>query len=275
MNPTTPILATELKTLDPAPEAALSADDERLSEQLLLLVMVLDDALPRQHRRRRLVLGTTGILSAAAVAAVLMLSLGAPAPAPVSNFALSATGALGSYTSTPVAVPPSTADRNACGTASSEHGNTSEEAVLTSEQRGAFRAMLFADGGGQTAFCVIAEDDALWISNAEYLSTAPAEDLHLEPAPVADQITTDLGRMDSPSPEFGIITSMSGRAGNDVESVKLTLGDGRMVDATVNNGHWAAWWPTTLDGVSSQPDFPTTTTFTTGDGAAHTAPPLG
>jgi hypothetical protein len=53
--------------------------------------------------------------------------------------------------------------------------------------------------------------------------------------------------------------------------VKLTLDDGRLIDASVNSGHWVAWWPTTLDKVSSQPDFPISTTFMTGDGAQHTA----
>ncbi|RFA21236.1 hypothetical protein [Subtercola boreus] len=268
-------LTERLRSLDPSPEPTLSQGDRRhLDETLLRITTATVEAPTRRPRRRRLAVGAFGVLSVAAVAATLVVSINSPSQAPVSNFALSAKGALASYTTTPVPVPPSAADRNACGTASSEHGNTSTEAVLTSEQRGDFRAMMFADGDTHTAFCIVAGDSALWISNAEYLSTAPPEDLQLEPAPSADEITTDLGRMDSPSDEFGIITSMSGRAGDDVTSVTLALHDGRVVDASVNNGSWSAWWPSTIDAAVDA-DFPDRTTYTTVDGVEHDGPAFG
>lgn len=55
-----------------------------------------------------------------------------------------------------------------------------------------------------------------------------------------DEIETFFGGMGST--DEGLFGYLTGRVGDDVEAVRIST-PGQRIDASVTNGHWAAWWP--------------------------------
>jgi hypothetical protein len=65
----------------------------------------------------------------------------------------------------------------------------------------------------------------------------------------------------------GTISEAFGEAGRDVTGVSVKPIGGETITATVQDGFWSAWWPPS----SSGGPFDATVTWTTADGASHTA----
>lgn len=65
----------------------------------------------------------------------------------------------------------------------------------------------------------------------------------------------------------GTISEAFGQAGSDVTGVSLKTMAGETITATVQDGFWSLWWPPNR----SNGDFGGTVTWTTADGASHTA----
>jgi hypothetical protein len=66
----------------------------------------------------------------------------------------------------------------------------------------------------------------------------------------------------------GTISEAIGQAGSDVTGVSFKPAGGRTITATVQDGFWSLWWPPS----HSNGPFDGTVTWTTADGASHTAP---
>jgi hypothetical protein len=65
----------------------------------------------------------------------------------------------------------------------------------------------------------------------------------------------------------GTISETFGEAGSDVTGVSLKPAAGKTITATVQDGFWSLWWPPS----PSNGPFDATVTWTTADGASHTA----
>jgi hypothetical protein len=66
----------------------------------------------------------------------------------------------------------------------------------------------------------------------------------------------------------GTISEAIGEAGSDVTGVSFKPTAGKTITATVQDGFWSLWWPPS----PSNGPFDGTVTWTTADGASHTAP---
>jgi hypothetical protein len=103
-------------------------------------------------------------------------------------------------------------------------------ALELTDTRGPFTILVYSDGGSND-FCTVGPS----FRNASGWSTSPPA------APPAgrlflwtDHTSTDDGQ------SYG---SMIARAGDGVSAAKLTLDDGSVATATVENGWAVAWWP--------------------------------
>jgi hypothetical protein len=66
----------------------------------------------------------------------------------------------------------------------------------------------------------------------------------------------------------GTISEAFGEAGSDVTGLSFKTSAGETITATVQDGFWSLWWPPSR----SYGDVGATVTWTTSDGASHTAP---
>jgi hypothetical protein len=251
-----------LKTLD----AATDAHDPHLQERVLRTVRTLDETRPvtaagsaRLHRSRGHRLGLVALPIVAAVAvfggytAMTGPSTGQVVLAAPSSADLSA------WQSTPLPVIDPVKERNACLSASKTDLGTSTEArYLLEERRGAFTSMI-ATYQDQTVFCIVNADDKGLLDSMSSL-----------PYDVTDQPSTGLtqavsgGRLDGPVDARQ--NYATGRAAVDVTDVTLTLDDGQLVTASLEDGWFAAWWPGAATSATA------TVTWTLSDGTTENSP---
>ncbi|MDY0912286.1 hypothetical protein [Rathayibacter festucae] len=117
-----------------------------------------------------------------------------------------------------------------------DNPNTFEPAaVLSADTRGSVESVL-VESGPYVAWCV--GESATMPSYA--LLDGPGNDPQ-DPAPGSIALFASGGRL--PPAGYGYA---AGTVGRDVIDVTLTE-DGHEVSATVSNGWWSAWWPTTDD----------------------------
>jgi hypothetical protein len=69
----------------------------------------------------------------------------------------------------------------------------------------------------------------------------------------------------------GTISEALGETGRDVTGVSFKPAAGKTITATVQDGFWSLWWPP----APPNGPFDGTVTWTTADGASHTAPLAG
>ncbi|GIG29791.1 hypothetical protein Cma02nite_23910 [Cellulomonas marina] len=162
-----------------------------------------------------------GGAAAAVVAAVLLT---APPDEP----------AFATWTAIPAAPDPATAARATASCASSVPADVQPAPVLV-EQRGAVVLSVLADGAWASA-CVWSDHETSEGSIAAYTRTMPA-------APTADGVAV-VSWVGTWSPEDGPWTAVYGLAGSDVAQVVVDREAGGPVRATVQDGWFAAWWPT-------------------------------
>ncbi|UFS60357.1 hypothetical protein [Subtercola endophyticus] len=260
----------DLHALDPAPPTTLTASQAARRDALFLRVTSAEVTKRSHAKSRRIVLGGLGLsaLTVGAFVIGLVVTTGAVTPQPaVSNFALPARGELASWTSTPTPTPPSPALADACTQASATHPATSKDIrVFTSEVRGAFTAQMM-QVGDETGYCISTPSaGASWI-------LIPADNI-VDASPVTAAQVSEAWVQDASLPDdLGNAVLVGGSAGEDVIGVRVHRKDGTFVIATVNNGHWSAWWPS---GESPEGDvrsesgvFGDELDFTTTDGATH------
>jgi hypothetical protein len=270
--PTETTLPTLIRNLDPQLEVNMSTTDLETRRALLSRLESGSTAAHpspnARHRRRNALFVGTGLVTACIAASALFVSA-QHAPS-TSNFALSPSGVLEGWSTTPKLTVPTPADEAACvGVADPGGDPGASVSVLTSELRGRYTS-IFMTVNGKLGYCILSGDDAIWMRGGSFSSDA------LDPAPVPSSVTTDWNGINDDSPSVGVIVTAHGRVGTDVTSLTLTLADGTSVQASVVDGNWSAWWPTTGDpGNGSQLNrmLNVTTTFTTVDGETHVAEP--
>lgn len=127
------------------------------------------------------------------------------------------------------------------------------EPVLA-ERRGAYTYVILA---GENAFveCLISTaGDELYIAAQGAQPSVPGA-LELGTAPALVLIPGDAW---APPDGEGLVTTVMGRAGNDVTGIRVTTTDGVSADAAVVDGWWSVWFPGDVevsdDLVVSRPD---------------------
>jgi hypothetical protein len=197
----------------------------------------------RQGRPLAALLGVTGSVAAAAVAAVLVFTAGS---APTAAFA--------GWSAEPT--PQSSGQVQAAASECQRNSELASRAPTLADIRGPFTLLVYAgDSGG------------LCITGPSLLS--PTNEPPFAPFGVGGTTTTASLSSDAIQPTVtgGLTTRAAaeftfnvGRVGVSVTAVTLTLTNGNRVEATTSNGWFAAWWP---GGQAAQTADITTTSGTT------------
>lgn len=170
--------------------------------------------------------GAAVLVAAAVVVAIVSLSSGT-------------TAALAGWTAVPARVTKasSAAARKACGNIASKH-------VLAAESRGPFVAIVFVRSGA-TWQCITRGSRVIIRNQMTQFPQLSA--------------TVPAGKITQPSLAYGFeqqifhtrtgpaaLVSLIGAAGKRVTGIRFVLADRKRVSATVQDGWYEAWWPTTL-----------------------------
>lgn len=195
--------------------------------------------VPEQRSRRPLLVIVSWV-AAVSVAGVL---------AAVLSLAGGASNAFAGWTPQPTA--PTAAQLAAAKAYCAANAPTPGLPLRLTDTRGPFTILVYSNGGSND-FCTVGRS----FRNASGWSTSPPA------TPPAgrlvlwtDHTSTDDGQ------SYG---SMIARAGDGVSAAKLTLDDGSVVTATVENGWAVAWWPGAHHLATAQlttPSGPQTQTF--------------
>lgn len=186
--------------------------------------------------RRQLLRWATGCVAAAAGAiAVLVVGMSAGSP----------TNALADWTRAPTtaATGQLQAAEASCQSAGLPSGTDSSAPSLV-DVRGPYTMLVYADNS--TSGLCLAGLRPNGPAAVGGLSHATAAETDLTPV-LADAVLPGengafVTGVDSSSPAISL-QWIAGRAGADVSAVTIALADGTDVQATVNNGWFAAWWP--------------------------------
>jgi hypothetical protein len=250
-----------LKTMDVASRTA----DDGQQERVLRRVRELDRTRPLDDRRAPRP-GSTRRRAAWIALPVAVGGGGRGAPPPAGGpstgevvLAAPSSDDLASWQSQPMPVVDPVRERNACLSASGAGLGTSPDATfLLEERRGDFTSMI-ASFGDQTAFCIVNGHDEGLLDSMTGLPT----DVTQQPATGLTQAVSG-GRVDGPADARQQYAT--GRAAPDVTDISFTLDDGRVVDASLEDGWFAAWWPGAATSEAA------TITWTLDDGDVQTAP---
>ncbi len=252
--------AVKLQALPPEREARLRAFDYGA----------------RTGRRNKLVAligSSTAAMIGSIVAAILLLSSGAPA-------------AYAGWTTTPSAPSAAavTAATAACNSASTDGPVVSGQPILA-DSRGAYTAAVFVFA--RTTWVCISDgqrDNSVLSMNRLVLTfyAAPGPDQLGLPAggggsaegfgqPTGTQLKETLQNLAGSDAQReallkrGLENHLTGLAGKDVTAVSFIFAGGTTVDATVQHGWYFAWWPGSSD--------PTSVDVTTASGSTTSAMP--
>lgn len=110
--------------------------------------------------------------------------------------------------------------------------------MVGQDQRGNAAAFLFASNS-QLSMCLLVEDN----SGAVVVATTGSARL----AAVADALIVDSGISQPAGAGTGGLTIIGGRVAEAVSSVAIERADGADVSATVADGYFLAWWPTSSE----------------------------
>ena len=247
-----------LEALAPAPTQTESLSAARV----LLDARIADEASdPKVDAdRRRPVWRWLALPAAAAVAAAVAVTL---VPG------IGATTAYASWTATPEPVTQADTAQGAdeCVRLLSAAPGAVDEALLSAkavvaERRGDWTYTLLssedqARGTGKIFECLIPADPDQAGSGAGEFAAAPAADLGATEAEWSGGGSQDGWR------------SAWGHAGADVERVTLTRADGVVIETTVSDGYFAAWWPMPTEAGSRMENFTVTWYLSDGTEAGH------
>jgi hypothetical protein len=198
----------------------------------------------------------------------------------VVGLAASASPAFAGWTSTPTApangetvgaLAACTAQLAGAGGGQSGVPTTGWQAVLT-DTRGPFTAMILRDGGASAtcfsgpSFTTVSADSSQGAAGSQHVLSGSQNVLSVGSGSGAGQSTTSvMGRGDS---NVGPISQASqahlatgggqpytfvqGQLDAGVTAVTLVRSDGSSVQATVSDGSFVAWWPSSADASSAQ-----------------------
>ncbi len=191
---------------------------ERISPEATTRLRAVDYH-PRSSRwPSRSVLGGLGASGAAAVAGAVVLLGSSAAPA------------FAGWSARPTAPRPGQI------AAAQQQCSKSDGTPVLTDTRGPYTASIYADG----STCV--EGNGITISSQRdggSQSSVPAGKIQLNGA----------GESDS---DGNSLTMVDGPIGSGVTSVAITRSDGSLIQATVQNGWYLAWWPGTEHAVTAQ-----------------------
>jgi hypothetical protein len=209
------------------------------------------DYRPRTPRLRPPVaIGAFASAAAGAGALALVISLGA-----------GASDAFAGWTAKPTAAAPGQIE---AAQASCEAGQSPIAGLplKLADTRGPFTFAIYADATS-SATCIKAPSfTAISGSMSSSPVTVPAGHILLANSHATDRAGASYSVAD-------------GRAGSDVTGVTLTLDDGTNVQATVGNGWFVAWWPSSHTVKSAELTTASGTTTQTFDQPAYPPPPSG
>ena len=239
-----------LRTLDPAPAAPLTAEEQSRADGLLERILAQeprDTPVPRRRGPRRAVPRVL-VLAAAAVALALVVS---------------ATGVLGggtayaSWTARPTVLPVAEQEDlarqcreylspvpGAGGEGIPTEADVQAARLVLADSRGAWSYVVLSGDGGFEATCLVEEARGIRRLLPGVSSAAASYGFLTPPTPASDAIV-GTGLM-SMSTDEGSAWSTEGHVGGDVAAVTVLTGSGTEVQATVTQGRFAAWWPERL-----------------------------
>lgn len=230
-----------LRDLDTAPETVLTdMERQHAADTFARIVATSGDDLPQAEpelprRRRTRLLVPVGVLGAAGVTMAALL--------------LGGTSALASWTPTPQALT-SAETAAAAGTCRANFGiAASGEAALLAERRGKWTYVLLSGPQGE-ASCIMRNDvvgqdpghgEVLGNYHAEPEAVPTVEpDRIVEMASQSSSIDEGWLRKES------WLTWVDGYAGDDITGVTVHTPLGFDVEASVDHGRFAAWWPSAM-----------------------------
>ena len=240
--------AAALRELDPAPTTTLTEDERQRADAMLARVLATPDHEPgpevgrtetdRPRRRRRRLLVPVGLLTAAAVALPTALG-GGPAFA--------------SWAATPVPLPPPTAAAAATTCRSALGIGDQGMRVVIGERRGGWTYVLL-DGPGKEGACLMPDDfvgaNGVAAGRSGFFGSydtdppeapIPARDGLIETESTGGAVSVP-GRL-SVGTVDGWFTWVTGYAGSDVVRITVEPPVGPDVEASLEGGRFAAWWP--------------------------------
>jgi hypothetical protein len=138
-------------------------------------------------------------------------------------------------------------------------------AVLLAEARGGWTYVLLTVAGSSgyllRASCLMPADLVAHPRAGEggFFGSLERDDELVEPAPPRDGLRQDSSGSGSVDDEAFVY--VEGRAGTDVASITVTTPRGREVEASIEHGHWAVWWPAG-DASPNNPDLSDAPTYT-------------
>jgi hypothetical protein len=231
----------QLRSLDAAPAASITAADAERREALLAQILASSAASPKRLRAsyKWAAAGVGAMLVGAAAFGALVVAphmFGGNPPAAISASGQLTDAQLASWTSAPTAVVPgspiATQAQSWCETNLGTANGTGGTPVITNlDARGSVASLIY-QRQGLVYYCLSAGDGAgVW----EVVGDTPAEPL----AP--SQVVLDSAG--SHGDGSASLTYAEGFAGADVTAVTLEEPGVEPIAATVEGGRWTAWWP--------------------------------
>lgn len=260
--------AVALRDLDPARTTTLTEDERQRADATLTHILTTPDheqgqPVTEQPRRRRRVLVPAALLAAAAVTLSTTLSGGT---------------AFADWTPRPTALPAPTAAAAATTCRSIQQMRDQDPRVVIGERRGGWTYVLLA-GPGEEGSCLM-PDDLVGTSAVKARRSGgffghydpnppkaptPARDSLIETESVGGAVSVP-GRLHVGTVD-GWFMYVTGYAGRNVTRVTVDPPAGPDVEASLENGRYAAWWPAGEargDNPSMSEDWGYTVTLTDG-----------
>ncbi|MGK5442806.1 hypothetical protein ACSNN7_13455 [Micromonospora sp. URMC 105] len=219
----------QLAVLDPARGREPTAMEWTRSKASIERVMAGQTmaASARRPARRRLVMG----LAAVAAGALGVVAVPALLPGTAEKAAAAWTPTPGSLTGAQVLPQARICAENGVGGSSSA---VDPADVLLAEQRGLATLLIMKKSSGVVVECMSAGTD-----NEQLVSMGLADG----PLPALPAGTVDLQTMSSMGDDDAQWSNIVGLVGPGVTGVDVRLDNGKVFQASVKSGWWAAWWP--------------------------------
>jgi hypothetical protein len=237
--------AAALRELDPASTTTLTEEERQRADATLARILAApghepgrtETDLPRRRRRRR-VLIPVALLTAAAVALSTFLGGGT---------------AFASWTAKPATLPPPTAAAAATTCRTALDMRDQGAGVVIAERRGGWTYVLL-DGPGEEGACLMPDDlvgtRGVTARRSGFFGSydtdppqapTPARDSIIETESMEGAVSLP-GRLSVRTID-GWFIWVSGYAGRDVTAVTVDPPVGPDVEASLEGGRFAAWWP--------------------------------
>jgi len=235
-------LLTELQSLDAAPETALNDTEQRRADarlqQILATAVTSEPSTPRPvSRRSTLRWAILPAFALAAVAAIVLIPGGG-----------NSGSAFASWTAT--TIPLSATDQAIAGDACFALGGSTagSEGIITAERRGDWVNLGYVDTSGLFAHCLLNLPEGSGTATDVRVGSASESDA----VPVGGQFaegpmssSRDRGFSLFGGDDASAFISTTGVVGDNVSAVTIRTVDGLVVEATVQNGRYIAWFPGT------------------------------